>query len=148
MVPSGLLTSAVVASAGVYGVSVSGSEEDWVDVGSGVGVSAVVKTVVWGSPVLLVVRDGDAADGVSGTGGALVEAGTIGGGMTGGAVGASGAVVPSVSLKAFVAISSGDGAEDGAAVGGALVTMIGGVVGGWGVGLVVWTAPEMEILQL
>lgn len=45
--PSGLLTSAVVASAGVYGVSVSGSEEDWVDVGSGVGVPAGAKTVVW-----------------------------------------------------------------------------------------------------
>lgn len=91
---------------------------------------------------MLVVRDGDAAVGVGGTGSTTVGMGTTGGGTTGGAVVASGAAVPSESLKAFVAISCGDGVDVGAAVGDPLVTMIRGVVGGWGVGLVVWTAPE------
>ncbi len=66
MVPGGLLMSAVVASVGADGVSDSGSEVVWVGVGSGVGGSAVARTVVSLSPVLRVVRDGDAADGVGG----------------------------------------------------------------------------------
>lgn len=107
---------------------------------SGVGVSAVVKTVVLNSPVLTVVRDGDAADGVKGAGGASVGTSTV----EGGAVGISGFTTPSESLNPVVAISSGDGAIDGVADGGACVTMMEGDVGGGSVGLVVRTAPETE----
>lgn len=108
---------------------------------SGVGVSAVVKTVVLRSPV---VRDGDAADGVEGAGGAMVGTSTVGGGTTGGAVGISGFTTPSESLDPVVATSSGDGATDGVADRDACVTMMEGDVGGGSVGLVVRTAPETE----
>ncbi len=143
MVPGGLLMSAVVASVGADGVSDSGSEVVWVGVGSGVGGSAVARTVVSLSPVLRVVRDGDAADGVGGATGASVGTSTVGGAMTGGAVGTSGVTTPAESLCPVVTTSSGEGAEDGVDDGGAWVTMESDVGGGC-VGLAARTAPERK----
>lgn len=145
--PEGLFRSGLVGSVRVNGSSVSNSEVVSVDGRSGDGLSAVVKTVVSRSTVLLVVEVGDRLDGVEGAGGGLVGTDSFEVGTKGGIVGTCGSAAATESLKLVVTTSEGDGVIRGVG-GGSSVTAIEGVAGGGSVGLVVGTAPGREIVKL